>query len=64
MIKFLDGEELFIKADFSRMGSEDEWFSSAETYLNGDDPEGDLCPNFPASGVSIPRASVKYILKI
>jgi hypothetical protein len=65
LIKFKDGEELFIKSADVTDGTTDselEWFQDVEKYINEQDKE-DL-PYFPLQGIAVARNSIKYVKKI
>ncbi len=62
VIKFLDGEILFLRVNEIANGPEGddslEWFADVENFLNGTNQ------NFPLAGISIARTSVKYVKHI
>lgn len=62
LVKFKDGEELFLKVDDLDNNDEDEmsdWFIDVEQFLNGTGGEV-----FPIVGMALSRDAIKYIRKI
>lgn len=58
LIKFTDGEELFIIVEDLDVNDPGDWFSKAEDYLNNKEEL------FPHSGIALSRDTVKYIKQI
>jgi len=65
LIKFKDGEELTLTADYTLVGDEGDWFENAERFLNSIvDEEGDSDTLFPMPGFAFCRETIKYVRKI
>lgn len=62
LIKFIDGEELFIRVEAIARSEESsaEWFSETEIFLNGTPPES----IFSEPDIALSRNLIKYIIKI
>jgi len=56
MVKFRDGEELFLKVDIK---DDQEWFLDVESYING---AQDVA--FPSRELAVRADTIKYVLKI
>jgi hypothetical protein len=54
VVKFFDGEELFLTAEDIDQDSE-YWFDEISEFLNG------AASSFPIANVSIARSSIKYV---
>jgi len=65
LVKFIDGEELYLKIDMSNMTEDDadDWFMTAERILNATD-SGFSVEYFPIQGIAMSRKSIKYIMKL
>lgn len=63
LVKFIDGEELYLKVDMQDMTDEDtdEWFMTAERVINSADSDLEY---FPIQGIAMSRKSIKYIMKL
>lgn len=58
LIKFKDGEELFITVEDLDYDDPENWFSRAEDFLNGREEI------FPLPSIALSRDTVKYIKQI